>query len=486
MSELLLANKSDLVAVADAIRTKAGGSGSMSFPNGFVDSVNNMENGGEDYLEKRLDGTLNEYSNSKIASVVPYAFYGCSNLTNVSFPKCTSIGTYAFYNCSKLTNVYSPSCKTIGNGAFYNCSSLSSINFPVVSSIGNYAFSSCYKLTTANFPIATSTGNYAFHTCSKLTTANFPSATSIGENAFIGCSSLISISFPMAKNIGSYAFKGCSKLTLADFPNVTRIESSAFDGCSSLTIANFPVCTSVGGYAFNVCYALSSISFPALQYVGSAFQFCSALYSVTLPAVISIASYALRGCTSLMTLILPSSYRASLLASNALFQTPMYTSSYTGAYGSIYVPASLVSNYQAASNWSYYSARFVALPEEEPEEPETGDNGDDLVGDGNGQWLPMAADGVSCMGEQVTIGGTNSAPYEIELLASDTNQYKITIDGNAYMGSVVIGENSRNFVIDGYAGTLRINWYGSGTGYIRNNATLSLTCALKLERWVTS
>lgn len=46
MSDLVIANKSDLVAVADAIREKAGSTDELSFPGGFVDAVGGISTGG--------------------------------------------------------------------------------------------------------------------------------------------------------------------------------------------------------------------------------------------------------------------------------------------------------------------------------------------------------------------------------------------------------------------------------------------------------
>ena len=46
MSELLLANKSDLVAIADKIRAKAGISNSLSFPQGFMDGIDGISGQG--------------------------------------------------------------------------------------------------------------------------------------------------------------------------------------------------------------------------------------------------------------------------------------------------------------------------------------------------------------------------------------------------------------------------------------------------------
>lgn len=41
-----LTNDTDLKAVADAIRTKAGSTAQLSFPDGFVSAVNGIQTGG--------------------------------------------------------------------------------------------------------------------------------------------------------------------------------------------------------------------------------------------------------------------------------------------------------------------------------------------------------------------------------------------------------------------------------------------------------
>ena len=46
MATEYLTNDTDLKAVADAIRTKAGSTAVLSFPDGFVSAVNGIETGG--------------------------------------------------------------------------------------------------------------------------------------------------------------------------------------------------------------------------------------------------------------------------------------------------------------------------------------------------------------------------------------------------------------------------------------------------------
>jgi hypothetical protein len=51
-----------------------------------------------------------------------------------------------------------------------------------------------------------------------------------------------------------------------------------------------------------------------------------------------------------------------LYASNAFSSTPIggYSTS-AGTYGSIYVPTSLLTSYKNATNWTYFSSRFVGI-----------------------------------------------------------------------------------------------------------------------------
>ena len=121
------------------------------------------------------------------------------------------------------------------------------------------------------------------------------------------------------KTIGSYAFYSRTNLTTVSFPNATTIGRYAFYICTSLTTASFPSATNIGSYAFRDCYNLKS-------------------------------------------LYLTGSSVCKLSASNAFSSTPIggYSTS-AGTYGSIYVPTSLLTSYKAATNWTYFSSRFVGI-----------------------------------------------------------------------------------------------------------------------------
>ena len=225
-----------------------------------------------------------------------------------------------------------------------------------VTKIGNYVFNQYATLTKADFPAVTSIGNYAFNYCSKLKTANFPVATSIGNSAFYACSTLTKADFPAATSIGNYAFRTCKVLSTADFPAVTSIGENAFYQCERLATANFPVVTSIGKSAFYRC-SFAKANFPAATSIGnSAFDSCSKLEKANFPVATSIENSAFYNCSKLNALILRNEIMCKLSNTNAFTNTPIKSGT-----GYIYVPSALLASYQAATNWSTFSAQFRAI-----------------------------------------------------------------------------------------------------------------------------
>ena len=113
--------------------------------------------------------------------------------------------------------------------------------------------------------------------------------------------------------IGQNAFYRCNNLTKVSFPNAAGIGSNAFYRCSSLTEVSFPVAESIGNYAFYGCSSLTTI------YVGTNTSTVCTLSNTN----------AFNNCTNLTN---------------------------------IYVPASLVSSYKSATNWSTFASKIKAAP----------------------------------------------------------------------------------------------------------------------------
>ena len=317
--------------------------------------------GNSELAKQMIDRSITEIEDSSITQIGDYAFAGCPNLSSISFPACVSIGNNAFMECSSLISVNFPMCTSIGKSVFKQCSNLISVSFPACTTISTQTFYGCNSLTTINFPECTIIGNYAFAYCSNFTFASFPKCITIGSYAFLSCPTLTSINFPVCTTIGKGAFDSTAKFSSINFPACTTIESNAFMSCNSLIFANFPACIAIGDGAFEKCTKLTSVNFPMCSTIGFyAFRSCYSLTSINFPKCIKINNYAFYSCRNLTTLILE--YPSVVTLGTEVFnRTPMSTSSYTGTYGSIYVPASLVSAYQSATNWSIYSARITSI-----------------------------------------------------------------------------------------------------------------------------
>lgn len=122
--------------------------------------------------------------------------------------------------------------------------------------------------------------------------------------------------------------------------------------------------TTVGSYAFDFCTSLASVNLLMATHIGyCAFTDCSNLTTVSLPKATEISNYAFRYCTNLESVYLLAPSVASLVSRSVFQSTPMSLSSYLGYFGSIYVPASLVSAYKTATNWSYYSDKITSYVE---------------------------------------------------------------------------------------------------------------------------
>lgn len=320
------------------------------------------------------------------------AFSNCRSLARANLPVCESIGEHAFYYCSRLSEVNAPLAMKIEASAFRTCSLLTSVSFPLASTVGGYAFYQCPALSSIYIPKCESIGNYAFHT-TQITEASFPECTTVGSSAFTLCSSLSFASFPECTTIGSYAFSGCKSLKTGYFPKVTTVGANAFSSCVALggtagmgvnfdnvtvtessafwningwTSLSFPKLSSIGTSTFAFNYFLTNVYLPNAQLIGScAFYSCSRLETVSLPMCSSIYSSAFVYCSKLMSLYLLGSSYATMGSYTALMSTPMSTTGYTGAYGSIYVRESMLASYKTRTNWSRYSSRFVGLTDEQ-------------------------------------------------------------------------------------------------------------------------
>ncbi len=307
---------------------------------------------GEYVIKLTVDGTMGLYgvSSAKQYSAVLRYSSGSDSRNYVyqnSVQKIelgsgvTSIGAFAFNSCWTLASItISNGITSIGTSAFASCYSLKSITIPDgVTSINNNAFVHCYSLTSVTIPNGiTSIGTYAFNYCHSLKSITIPdSVTIIRSQAFSYCYSLTSITLP---------------------DNVTSIEDQVFASCYSLKSITIPNgITSIGTYEFNYCYFLTSVTIPdgVTSIKNNAFNACRSLASVTIPdSVTIIRNQAFSYCYS-ATFYDFSNHTSvpELSAVNAFTDI--------AADCQIRVPALLVDEWKAATNWSTYADHIVGV-----------------------------------------------------------------------------------------------------------------------------
>lgn len=153
-----------------------------------------------------------------------------------------------------------------------------------------------------------------------------------------------------ASSVRDYSFYNCTALESIELTGDTTIGASAFRGCTGLT--NFSLlgrCSRVAGYAFNgvrcpiVLRDAGEIGTEAFRsYNGSAVDIGqeSAWFGTNV----------FNSAASLTTLVLRKTSGVIAINNiNVLGSTPFASS---GAGGTLYVPQSLISSYQSATNWS--------------------------------------------------------------------------------------------------------------------------------------
>ena len=214
-----------------------------------------------------------------------------------------------------------------------------------VTKIGSYVFYRCGMLTDVSFPKVTEISDYAFAKCG-LVNINMPLVTTIKHHAFYDCIGLVDVSFPELTTVENNAFASCSNLQSITAPALTKISNAMFHWCESLTTVDFPNVTEVGTDAFMSNYRLTEIILPKLNYCyTSSFLNCYSLVKLFITQKDKICT--MNGSDPFVNCLHILGKVQSDYNPNGLKD------------GYIYVPASLLSQYKVATNWSICASQII-------------------------------------------------------------------------------------------------------------------------------
>ena len=396
------------------------------------------------------------------------AFYGCENLTRVTFPEgLTAIGQNCFRNCAKLESIELPSSvRTLDIYAFYGCKLLTSVVIPEgVEAIPRFLFDSCTALTDVTLP---------------------STLKSIGAEAF-EATGLEEITIPESvTTIESSVFKNCKSLERIQFPDaLTAIPANLCNACSALTTINMPSkLETVGNDAFYNCGKLQDVTFPeTLKSLDErSFGGCSAFTRIIID-IPAIANYAFWNCANVTSIDLGEKVtsigrNAFISASNLQTITcraenaPSLGNSAFGSAGSkvegakiLYVPAASYDAYETA--WTDVTSQGYALQ----------DINDQQLTDGiyyrasrEADWVPTlpatftalyvrtvgdnAALTASQFNTVITKISAQSAPVTLDLNMAkfEATEFPTGLAGNAKLGTIKFFENTASIAAGAFKG----------------------------------
>lgn len=177
---------------------------------------------------------------SNVAVIDDYAFFRNTHIKSLSFEKAEhikTIGTDAFYGCSELKEISLPdSVETLGFGAFQECTGLKTVSIGSgVQSVPDQAFYRCSSLSIVSLGESVkSIGARAFASCAALTQINIPASVEyIADNAFDDCGDKLVIYCPKESFARNYALEKGIKYIITDFEPYLRGDA---DGDGVVTI----------------------------------------------------------------------------------------------------------------------------------------------------------------------------------------------------------------------------------------------------------
>lgn len=281
-----------------------------------------------------------------LKSITSYAFYACSNLTNITIPNSVaSIENDAFVNCNSLTSINIPDSVTAIKNAFVGCNSLKAV---YITNIAKWCAIRYAKLVYSDRRIYCNPLSYAHNLYLNgelVTDLVIPdSVTEIEYDTFSGCRSITSIAIPNSvTSIRTDAFLDCINLKSV---YITDIEKWC-----AINFQDNPLYYAPNLYLNGELVTDLVIPNSVNKIESYAFWNYSSLKSITIPgSVTSIEYNAFCGCRNL-TNIYCKPITPPTLGPSAF--------SYISSSAKIYIPRESVDQYKSADGWSDYADKIV-------------------------------------------------------------------------------------------------------------------------------
>lgn len=394
-------------------------------------------------LRSIIDGSIEEFEDDTITSILENKFRGCTELEKVSLPNVTNIGTTSFSECPNLKEVH-----------FQNLQNASNTNSH---------FRADVNLEIADFPSLIISGNQMFNGCTNLKKFYAPNLTYIKQYVFQGCTSLESVNFNNVDNIDQYALAD-TKIKTLYFPKVVSTTQGDYSfrdwELKYLIMPSWTVC--------NRCYLKGTGNVIAVD-LGSGLTTMQGHgnYGILDNFNPNVFEALIIRSTSVPTLNITN--LGNKLANDSTTGTSGLNSTYK-----IYVPQLLISQYQSATNWSLYSTFFA---------PIEGSKYDGYYGDGTPIGLsPYGLIGYYAVGESGRYEAIENVPSHINSsVDSDLVAWTHT-NGNAQMAVVSSGGTIPSNVYNGYtnAGKYTLGIY-SDTAFLSDTDTITLEYSIAVN-----
>ncbi len=189
-----------------------------------------------------------EMHGKTVAEIGESAFYGLSNITEVTIPDTVkAIRSLAFSYCTQLKSITIPAgVEEIEAGAFARCSGIKTITFAAGSALTELpyaAFKECTSLESLTIPANIKTvGQGAFQGCASLKTIVIEEGVeTLAVQAFQDCTELEALTLPASLlAISNYNFTGCDGLYVEGVTLPADASSAAVKYIDALELPNKP------------------------------------------------------------------------------------------------------------------------------------------------------------------------------------------------------------------------------------------------------